>query len=72
MHRSGSQECGQESDEDDSTLDRCDGVMSPWQAWYTSEVPKQVRGVCMLKSWTALGVHQTAWSGSTCVCAQQL
>lgn len=72
MHRSGSEECSShEAIDDDNTLDRCDGVTSPWQAWYTSEVPKQVRVGCgAANSWTAyIGVvHWTHHSHVAHVC----
>lgn len=44
MHRD--PECEADS-EDDNELAKCDGVASPWQPWYNSEVPKQVRTAAM-------------------------
>jgi hypothetical protein len=41
LHKSDSQECQLDSD-DDNTLAKCDGVTTPWQPWYNSEVPEQV------------------------------
>lgn len=54
MHKSSSQECqGPESEEDDNVLAKCDGVASPWQPWYNSDVPKQVRGAWVVDDCTS-------------------
>lgn len=45
MHHSDSRECRRDddSDRDDDSQDKCDGVTSPWQPWFNSDVPQQVR-----------------------------